>query len=251
MKPTSTSRFLSAFLPHAAGRAGTAGGATMALLCATWLAAPASAFGQTLDDFKTAANSEGVNLIPFPDLRRDATAIADEVQRRKDDVKSFDYDVLEKQKNNLLKQVAAKQAEIEEFQQFKKAFEAKHPDSDLRTIDEYDIKPRTSAIAELNGQITAMNESLAKAVDGFERLYQARAGLREYFDKAMSQLSDAKSNPDPYLGGGASDDDKQQWTSYIDTIMDKIKAGISDHKVQEEGAQSTKVRFETLLKKTE
>jgi chromosome segregation ATPase len=251
MKPTSTSRFLSAFLPHAAGRAGTAGGAMMALLCATWLAAaPASAFGQTLDDFKTAANSEGVNLIPFPDLRKDATAIADEVQRRKDDVKSFDYDVLEKQKNNLLKQVAAKQAEIEEIQQFKKAFEAKHPDSDLKTLDD-DITKRTSAIAELNGQITAMNESLAKAVDGFERLYQARAGLREYFDKAMSQLSDAKSNPDRYLGGGASDDDKKQLTSYIDAIMDKIKAGMSDHKVQEEGAQSTKVRFETLLKKTE
>jgi chromosome segregation ATPase len=251
MKPTTTSRLLSAFLLHAAGRACTAGGAMLTLLCATWLsAAPASAFGQTLDDFKTAANSEGVNLIPFPDLRRDATAIADEVQRRKDDVKSFDYDLLEKQKNNLLKQVAAKQAEIEEIQQFKKDFESQHPGADLRTFDD-DIAKRTSAIAELNGQITTMNETLAKAVDGFERLYQARAGLREYFDKAMSQLSDAKSDPSRYLGSGASEDDKQQLTSYIDASMDKIKAGMSDHRVQENGAQSTKARFETLLKKTE
>jgi len=46
-------------------------------------------FSQNLDDFRTAASSNGVNLIPFPDLRRDATSVADDVQRRKDDAKSY------------------------------------------------------------------------------------------------------------------------------------------------------------------
>ena len=51
---------------------------------------PRIAFGQTtLADFETAAASSDVNLIPFRDLRGEATSIADDVQRRKADVDSF------------------------------------------------------------------------------------------------------------------------------------------------------------------
>ena len=56
----------------------------------------------TLDDFRTAAAADGVNVIPFSDLRRDATSIADEVQRRKDDAK-YDSSTFESRKDNCWK----------------------------------------------------------------------------------------------------------------------------------------------------
>jgi hypothetical protein len=67
----------------------------------------------TLDDFRTAASSEGVNLIPFYDLRRDATAIADEIQSRKDEAQRFDYNVFEKQKNDLFKEIKELNRQLE------------------------------------------------------------------------------------------------------------------------------------------
>lgn len=50
---------------------------------------------------------------------------------------------------------------------------------------------------------------MAKAVDSFYSLHRPPGALREWFDKALSQLSVAKSNPEKYLGSSPSDDDKK------------------------------------------
>jgi hypothetical protein len=207
-------------------------------------------YSQTLDDFRTAASGSGVNLIPYADLRRDATSVADEVQRRKDEAKSFDYDVFEGQKNNMLKEIKKKNDEIEGIKKDIEDLKKKYTEISVTCL-ENDIETRKKTIVENNDKIKDMNDKMKKAVDVYERLYNARAGLREYFDKALSQLSDSRSNPGKHLGDSASDDDKKKLDDYIKVIQDQIQSQIKDHQDQENGAKKRKADYENLIAKTE
>jgi hypothetical protein len=56
---------------------------------------------RTLDDLRAAAGgSDFVNLIPFADLRRDATSASDEVKRRKGEAE-IDTNTLKNQKETI------------------------------------------------------------------------------------------------------------------------------------------------------
>jgi len=212
--------------------------------------APVLSYSQTLDDFKTAASSDGVNLIPFPDLRKDATSIADDVQRRKDEAKAFDYNVFESQKNNLLKDIKKKKEEITGLRKEIDDMKSRYTEISL-TCFEDDIAKRQKSIDGSNDKIKDMNDKMKNAVDVFERLYNARAGLREYFGKAMSQLSDVSSNASKYLGDNASEDDKKKLEEYTRVIEDQIQSRIKDHRDQEDGARKRKADFESLISRTE
>ena len=85
------------------------------LLYSTFLILPCTLFSQNLDDFRTAASANGVNLIPFSDLRKDATPIADDVQRRKEETQAFNYDLFASQKNNMLKEIKKNNDDIFQF----------------------------------------------------------------------------------------------------------------------------------------
>lgn len=251
MKNKHTNYLLPEFVSRSVGQYGNLGIVLIAFL----LAIPAMVFGQSLDDFKSAAGSDGVSLIPFQDLRRDANSIAEDVQRRKNEVASFKYDTLEKQKNNHLKVIKKEKVIIERIQKEIQDFESDSSEVDFSTyISAFkeDIKKNESKITKiLNGKIKAMNDNMAKAADSFDRLYQARAGLREYFDKALSKLSDAKSSPERYLGNNPSEDDKKRVKDYVDTIQDKIRSQMSTHKEEENNAKAMKQKYEDLIRKTE
>jgi hypothetical protein len=220
------------------------------LLCLIFLILPFTLFSQNLDDFRTAASSNGVNLIPFPDLRKDATSIADDVQRRKDDAKSYDYDLLASQKNNMLKAIKKDNDDIASITKETEDFKAKHPDGNTSSFDgEMDKKKKD--MSEYNDKIKDLNDKLGKAVEVYDRLYNARAGLREYFQKALDQLSDVKSNPDKYLGSSPTDDDRKKLQDYVGVIQDQIQSNMKTHQDQEDGAKKRKADFENLIKRTE
>jgi hypothetical protein len=223
---------------------------TTSLLYLIFLIFPSALFSQSLDDFKTAASSNGVNLIPFPDLRRDATSIADEVQRRKDDTKSYDYDLLSSQKNNMLKEIKKNNDDIASINKEIEDFKRKHPDGNTSSFDE-EINKEKKDIDQYNGKIKDLNDKMGKAVDVYDRLYNARAGLREYFQKALDQLSDAKSNPDKYLGSSPTDDDRKKLQDYVGVIQDQIQSNMKTHQDQEDGAKKRKADFENLINTTE
>lgn len=211
---------------------------------------PVASYSQNLDDFRTAASSDGVNLIPFPDLRKDATPIADDVQRRKDEAKSFDYDAFESQKNNLLKDIKKKNDEIESLKKDIDEMKKKYTEISVTCFEE-DIAKRKKSIDGSNDKIKDMNDKMKNAVEVFDRLYNARAGLREYFEKAMSQLSDVRSNPGKYIGDNPSEDDKKKLEDYTKVIEDQIESRIKDHQDQENGAKKRKADFESLISRTE
>jgi hypothetical protein len=220
------------------------------LLCLIFLILPCTLFSQNLDDFRTAASSNGVNLIPFPDLRKDATSIADDVQRRKDDAKSYDYDLLASQKNNMLKAIKKDNDDIASITKEIEDFKTKHPDGNTVSFDG-EIDKKKKDMSEYNDKIKDLNDKLGKAVEVYDRLYNARAGLREYFQKALDQLSDVKSNPDKYLGSSPTDEDKNKLQEYVRVIEDQIQSNMKTHQDQEDGAKKRKADFENLIKSTE
>ena len=203
----------------------------------------------TLDDFRTAAAADGVNVIPFNDLRRDATSIADEVQRRKDEA-NYDSSVFENQKNNLLEDIEKKNREIEDNRKQLEDFKSQNPDANVPSFYEEDIKKREDDIRESNNKISDLNGRMEDAVEAFDRLYNARAGLREYFDKAKDQLKDVRSDPAKYLGAAPLDDDLKTLLNYVGVIENEIEVQEKNHKEQEDGAKGQAEKFRLLIAKT-
>jgi chromosome segregation ATPase len=118
------------------------------------------------------------------------------------------------------------------------------------TTFEDDIKKCERAIDEYNDKIEDMNNEMAKALDVFERLYNARAGSREYFDKAKDQLKDVRSDPAKYLGGSPSDDDIKKLQEYLRVIEGEIEDNERNHREQEDSAKEQIEKFRELIKKT-
>lgn len=204
----------------------------------------------TLDDFKTATEERGVNLIPFPDIRRDATAIADEVQLRKE--ARYDYKDFEDRKNKMLAEIKNKNKEIEGIRKDMADFVTAHSSGDyVLTPFEDEIREREDAIRENQAEINNLNNEMAGAVDAYDRLYKARGGLREKFDDAKDKLNDALSNPTSYLGGSPSDDDLKKLQDYISVIKSKIESEEEVHKNEEENAKDLSKKYQDLIKKTE
>jgi chromosome segregation ATPase len=211
---------------------------------------PSSLCAQNLDDFRSAAAADGVKLIPFSGLRSDASSLADDVQRKKDEVKSFDYDLFSSQKDNILKDVKKKKDEMEGIRKDIEDLKKKYAEVSVSCLED-DAKKREQAIAENNKKLEELNSKLKDAAKAFENLNTARAKLREQFDKVLNELSNAKSSPGKYIGESPSDEDKKKFENYISVIVDQIKSQIEEHKKQEDGARGTKDKYEQLIKKTE
>lgn len=211
---------------------------------------PSSLYAQNLDDFRSAAAADGVKLIPFPDLRSSASSLADDVQRRKDDVKSLDYDLFVSQKDNILKDSKKRKDEMDgirkEIDNLKKQF----TEVSVTCLEE-DIKKREQTVADNNKKLDELNSKLKDAATAFDNLNNARAKLREQFDKVLNELSNAKSSSSKYLGDSPSDEDKSKFENYLSVIADQIKSQIDEHKKQEDGARNTKDKYDQLIKKTE
>jgi hypothetical protein len=111
-----------------------------------------------------------------------------------------------------------------------------------------DIKKNNSQ--DSKDKLEKLNKKLADCVDIFDRLHQARAGLREVFDRVLWQLSDSKSHPDRHLRSDASEEDKKKFDDYINVIESEIKNEEKNHQDQEDGARKRKVEIEAILNKT-
>jgi len=204
---------------------------------------------QDLDDFRTAAAADGVNVIPFESLRRDATSVADEVERSKHEATQWKYDTYEDMKKNLLNkkavknvEIAAKEEEIEELEKLENADVSSYE----RELDEL-----RDELGEINENIDNLNDDLEKAAEAWKRLWNARGGLRELFADAKSDVVSAKSRPEDYLGSDATEEDIESLKRYLDVIEDEIEAGEEGHRIQEEGAKTAEENFQNLIKMTE
>jgi peptidoglycan hydrolase CwlO-like protein len=228
---------------------------------------PLVAHSQTsLEDFKASAGyTAGIELIPFKSLRTDATAIAAEVDRRKTETQSLGHENFEKQKANLYGDIKKENDEIEKTRKFIEELKKSLAEVSTDCLEK-DIKKYEDKIARHNEKISELNGKIKNAADIFNRLYQARAGLREYFDKVLSQLAEAKSNPKsilgepPTTGSDPTDEEKKRLekyaedtkalSGYIQTIETNIRSQAATHKQQEDGALGTQKKLEELAAKT-
>jgi len=220
-------------------------------LGAVCLLASSTVSAQTLDDFRTAAAGDGVNVIPFPDLRRDATSIADEVERRKQEATKYNIDVLTRQKDNLLSEVKKTQEAIKQKEEEIDDFKRDHPDGSAAPLEK-ELEDLKSALTKSQEEVQKMNSDvLEDAVDAWERLWNARAGLREKFEDVVKKLDEPRSSPEHFLGSSPSDEDIDKLKKYVDVIENEIEVQAKEHLVQENGAKATQQAFSELLKKNE
>jgi hypothetical protein len=200
-----------------------------------FILSPCLLFGQTLDEFRTtAATGKGVTLIPFHDLRKEATAIADEVQHWKNEVEKIHYDILESQKDNLLGKI-------------KKIKETIIDEKKISPPNQKLLKEKEAELAKCRKQLTTVNGKIEEGIEAFKRLNNARAGLREFFDKALDKLKDALSHPEKYLGKKTSEKDSRDFESYIKLITGEIEDEEEKHKKQETAAENTSENFKKLF----
>lgn len=187
----------------------------------------------TLDDLRAAAGGStlGVNLIPFSSLRSDATDAAEEVARRKSEAE-IDTNTLKNQKESKLYDIKQLKEKIEKEESV---------DETLRRKDDID---------EWKEEIEEINEKMTKGLEALDRLAEARAKLREYFDEAKSQLSDLSSNPDRALGSNPSEEDKKK-LEYIRVIPGEIEDEEKGHKQAEDELQTSRANIKEILDKTE
>ena len=203
----------------------------------------------TLDDFRhAAAAGHGVDVIPFPDLRKQAISVASEVDRCKTATARWNYDTYEKQKDNLLKEKAAKEDAIEvakkEIEELKRRF----TEVSVASEEKYQ-KERESDLKGIDDAINKKNSELGEAAEEWKRLWNARGGLRELCKDAVDEVSKAKSSPEKYLGSSPTDADKEIFQKSIYVIEGMIKEEEEEHKKQEEGAKGTEEKFRELIKK--
>jgi chromosome segregation ATPase len=195
----------------------------------------------TLDDLRAAAGGSdlGVNLIPFADLRSDATSASEEVKRKKSEAE-IDTNTLKNQKESKLydiKQLKEKIANEEKVE------------ASLRRQD--DIDKWKKEIEEHNAKLKEINEKMTKGLEALDKLAEARTKLREYFDKAKSQLSDLKSNPERALGSNPSDEDKKKLEEYVRVILGEIEDEEKGHRQAEDELKTSKEKLKEILAKTE
>ncbi len=195
----------------------------------------------TLDDLRAAAGGSdlGVNLIPFADLRSDATSASEEVKRKKSEAE-IDTNTLKNQKESKLydiKQLKEKIANEEKVE------------ASLRRQD--DIDKWKKEIEEHNAKVKEINEKMTKGLEALDKLAEARTKLREYFDKAKSQLSDLKSNPERALGSNPSDEDKKKLEEYVRVILGEIEDEEKGHRQAEDELKTSKEKLKEILAKTE
>lgn len=214
----------------------------------------------TIDDFRTAAAyGEGVTLIPFKDLRVEATSIADDVKRRKSDLESFDLGTFTNQKMNLLKELQEAKNKIELQKKQKEEYISKNPGAEVPKFYDEEIAKQERIMEDANKSINALNEKLKAGADGFDRLYRARGGLREYFDRVLKLLDEAKSNPNKYLGDKPAEDNKEKLEEYtqnktkleeyIRIIVGDIEDEKENHLNEETKNKETRQKYEELLNK--
>ena len=190
-------------------------------------------------------------MIPFPDFRRDASAIADEVDRRKYEATKYNIAVLEPQKNNMLGEIKKSQERIKLKEEEINKFKSEHPEGSAAPLVE-ELEDLKESLADQQEAVTDLNEdTLEDAVEAWGRLWNARAGLREIFDKVVDKLDDVPSSPGSYLGSSPSTEDIDKLKNYVSVIENEIEVEAKEHKVQEDGAKATEQKFADLLKKSE
>ena len=203
---------------------------------------------KTLDDFKTAAQSTGVQAIPYSSPRGDAASIQRDIASRKKELASFkDWKEYDRDKIENYKSIRLENEIIKKRQDYIDGLKAKGTDASQfqKELDE-----NKKNVKSYEAKIAAINDEVSKAADVWERLYKLRGGQREKFDDVLSKLYSSKSSPSPHLPSSPTEEDKKKLFEYIDTITAHIKSEAVRHAKEEENDYNAKRNMDNVLRRT-
>ncbi len=217
------------------------------LFCLMLVVAPSMVFSQNLDDFKSGAQSRGVESIPFSSLRGDAGSINRDIESWKEKTASFQkWETYERKKIENYKQIRLENDDLKKRQEYVASLKSKNVDA---SQFEKELDPINKKIKNYKEEIEAINYEISKAIDAWDRLGRLRGGLREKFDDVLYKLADAKSSPNRYLGSNPTEEDKRKLIGYINDIEAGIKSQLNGHAEAEKACFNAKQNMENVLRR--
>ena len=213
---------------------------------------------QKLEDFEDCADKTFTECIPFPSIYSEAAAIGKEVAARKTIPSSLGVNLLVSQHENLMDELGKLNEKLKLEQKNQADWKKAHPTGP----NAYD-KPVADAekkIAEQDKKIKTHYAKLEEGKEAYRRLYEARAALREEFDKVKVKLDYAKGHPKEYIeessykssDKAASDKKLSELTKELNGYIDKIKNHIvsqeAGHRREEDAAKKGMDTLDDLLR---
>lgn len=215
-------------------------------------------FGQTLEEFETAANSKGAGLIPYPDMRKEANSLEDEVTRRQKEAAGKGPSTLGPEKNKILKARKYSEDQLKKAQAEYDKYKSSNSGSFNPWAD--DVEKYKKEIEQYNKDLEAINRKIDEGIEALDRFWNARGGLREHFSDVISKLKSSKSNPSKHIGSAPSSSDaaatkeykakQAELDNYIETIIRNIEAGVENHKREEDITKRQSEELKTLKGRT-
>ncbi len=212
---------------------------------------------QTLADFKACASKEKIECIPFPSLRSEAIPIGKEVETRKIIPSQISKNTLVPQYKNIMDEYDKLNDKLKAEQKNQADWKKAHPTGP----NAYDktVADAEKKIKEHEPKVKAIKLKISEGKEAYERLYNARAALRETFDDVKDKLEYARNHPKEYIDESSykastkAESDKKlaeltkELIGYINTIKAHIISEEAEHLKQENTAKDCMNELANLL----
>lgn len=214
---------------------------------------------QKLADFEECSTKSYTECIPFPAIYSEASSIGREVAARKTIPSNLAKNLLVSQHNNLMDELDELNEKLRTEQKNFDDWKKKNPESKTNAYEKQ-VADAEKKIAEQDKKIKTHYAKLEEGKEAYRRLYEARAALREEFDKVLVKLDYAKSHPKEYIeessykssDKAASDKKLAELTKELNGYIDKIKNHIlsqeAGHKKEEDAAKDGMDTLDDLLR---
>ncbi len=209
---------------------------------------PSLFYGQTLDEFKTAAGSTGVQSIPYSSPRGDGAAIQRDIDSRKEELRAFkDWKEYDRAKIENYKKIRLENEIIKKRKDYIAELKSRNVDA---SQFEKEVDENFKNVKSYEDNVVDINNEVSKAADVWDKLTRLRGGQREKFNDVLSKLSSSKSSPSTHLPSSPTEEDKKQLFEYIDTITAHIQSEAVKHAVEETNDKNAKQNMDNVLKRT-
>ena len=193
-------------------------------------------YSQSLSDFATAANSEGIKAIPYSSMRSEAGTLQGEKDRAFSACSGYKARTMHDSKAN---SVRIKNEVTEDLEDAKDKLEA---DDGKSTSVTSTLKAKVATLekelAGLVAEIEEMDEKIEEGLERWQALLDKRMEINEYFADVKYKLGQSKSSPHNHITKPSSsdkaamekyEDDVELLEGYIEEIIDIIDQGTADH----------------------
>lgn len=215
-----------------------------------------SILGQNLDEFKRCSGENGVESIPYSDLKAKAKSAEEAKVRAFDEAKEYGSGTFEGVKTKLLKDLASAKKRVLTDQKHLAVDKEEYPS--ITSPYEAKLSESQGIQEDLEEELEELNEKISEGIRRYKVLLAARIAVREAFTEVDKELDYSLNRPEEHIGQAPSssdtDDDRRYYETklsafkgYISTIGSKMDVAAEGHKTAENETSGAITNLENLL----